>query len=154
MIQKIKEELSLASDYPFPKTISGLVINHVLMMISPDVYQDIYPIEGNTEKGYEKLMTHEMAHELHIRFLNGDEEHMGPEWFYEGFALVVADQLQGSKISFDRFKQILTKNASASYVEYRAMMDIILQYTSINEMLTRAHLEDFPTWIMEILEGK
>jgi hypothetical protein len=32
--------------------------------------------------GFEKLLTHEMAHRLHIRILDGSEEAMGPVWFY------------------------------------------------------------------------
>ena len=50
------------------------------MSVSPKVYSQIYT-EGIEEKSFEKLITHEMVHSLHIRILNGNEEAAGPICF-------------------------------------------------------------------------
>ena len=51
--------------------------------MSKTFYFDRYT--GVTEVyGYEKLIAHELAHAYHIQLLDGDEESMGPVWFYEG----------------------------------------------------------------------
>ncbi len=64
-------------------------------------YAEIYP-EGIEDKSFEKLLTHEMAHRLHIRILDGNEEAMGPIWFFEGFAIYIADQLIKPEINLSK----------------------------------------------------
>jgi len=69
-----------------PQTYCAALEQGVLMSVSPELYRALYP-QGDEESAFEKLLTHEMAHGLHIRILGGDEEAMGAVWFYEGFAL-------------------------------------------------------------------
>jgi hypothetical protein len=80
---------------PLPATYSAALENRILMAVSPELYAAPYP-EGVEEASYEKLLAHEIAHRLHVRILGGDEEAMGPIWFYEGFAIYAADQLRNA----------------------------------------------------------
>ena len=76
-----------------PPTYCAALENNILYSVSPELYRAAYP-QGEDENYYEKLLAHEMAHRLHIRILKGDEEAMGPLWFYEGFALYAAGQFE------------------------------------------------------------
>ncbi|OFX49477.1 MAG: hypothetical protein A2046_06830 [Bacteroidetes bacterium GWA2_30_7] len=50
-----------------PKSYSACLENKILLSVSPEIYNKNYP-EGNEDKYFEKLLTHEIAHRLHIRY--------------------------------------------------------------------------------------
>lgn len=75
--------------------LSGVLENRRLMAVAPQMYHDSYP-DGREKNAYEKLLAHEIFHRLHVRILNGNEESMGPVWFFEGFAIYAADQFSES----------------------------------------------------------
>lgn len=81
-----------------PATYCAALENRVLMAVSPELYAQAYP-EGIEEASYEKLLAHEIAHRLHVRILAGNEEAMGPIWFFEGFAIFAADQLGKTQVT-------------------------------------------------------
>ena len=103
-----------------PKTYSAALENRILMAVSPELYAYNFP-EGIEEDSYEKLLAHEIAHRLHIRVLNGNEDEMGPIWFFEGFAIFAVDQFAKEKIDLDKekIKKIILNPDRGDYREYR-----------------------------------
>ena len=82
----IREVCELEQTIKLDKTFSAALEKRRLITVSPEIYAENYP-DGIEENSYEKLLTHEMAHRFQIRLLDGDEDAMGPIWFFEGFAI-------------------------------------------------------------------
>ncbi len=135
-----------------PKTVSAALECEILMAVSPDVYREIYP-EGDEEFGYEKLIAHEMAHRLHIRILEGDEDAMGPVWFYEGFAVHAAGQFEDERIPVSEILRIMTVKERGSYRKYGAMMNYLLEFIALPEMIAAAGRSDFTSWVRSRMPG-
>ncbi|MFW5889365.1 MAG: hypothetical protein ACOCUD_03190, partial [Bacillota bacterium] len=141
-IKALRKTEFLDASFKLPKTISAIVVNKTLMIISPKAYTKIYPIEGLEKDGYEKLISHEIAHELHIKILNGNEDHMGPKWFYEGFAIIAADQFKNATVSKERFWEIIKYEINTSYKEYSAVIRRLIHKFPLKVLVKKAHEKD------------
>jgi hypothetical protein len=121
-----------------------------LVVVTPEQYAEAYP-EGIEADSYEKLLTHEIAHRLHIRILNGDEEAMGPVWFYEGFALFAADQFSTSslQLSEEEIKEIMNNPDRGSYVNYNFIFRYFASRIPLKELIAQARNENFNEWVYE-----
>jgi hypothetical protein len=137
-----------------PKTFSGFLHDRRLATVSPGLYQENYP-DGDEPGAFEKLLTHEYAHHLHIRILGGDEEAMGPIWFFEGFALVAAGQFEGRDLTLspEDMRRILAESERGSYREYAALTRHLLKSATLPEMVQRAREGDFGTWVSQRANG-
>jgi hypothetical protein len=83
-----------------PPTFSGTVQNATLFLLSPQLNEDnfvhLYGPALWHDGEYQKLILHELlhsAHELGARQLFGSEDGMGPQWLFEGLAMVASGQL-------------------------------------------------------------
>lgn len=134
-----------------PRTYCAALEEGVLLSVSPELYREIYP-EGDEEFAFEKLLTHEMAHRLHIRILGGDEDAMGPIWFYEGFALHAAGQFaQGApSLEADEIWEIVADEERGDYRRYAALFRHFLNKAPLQELVDRAGKEGFETWLRTI----
>ena len=135
-----------------PNTVSAALENRVFMSISPRVYSDIFP-QGREEKAFEKLIAHEMAHRLHIRILNGNEEAMGPIWFYEGFAIVAAGQFETAELPVDQVWEMTKHTQRGSYRNYAAMMHYFLEKMSLPELVIHAGTDKFESGLKHRMHG-
>jgi hypothetical protein len=134
----------------FPKTYSAALECRVLMAVSPEVYAENYP-EGVEEDSFEKLLAHEIAHRMHVRILDGNEEAMGPVWFYEGFATYVADQFKGcAKLKPNEVREVLASRERGNYWRYASVFRFFAQEAPIRELLARASEKDFSTWLLSL----
>jgi hypothetical protein len=136
----------------FPKTYSAALENRVLMAVSPALYSENYP-EGVEEGSYEKLLAHEIAHRLHIRILKGNEDAMGPIWFFEGFAIYAADQFSQdrSPLASAEIRSIISASARASYRSYGTLFRYLTSRASVEELIEHTRKADFELWLQEII---
>lgn len=134
-----------------PKTVSAALEKRVFISVSPELYSQNFP-EAIEEKFFEKLITHEMAHGLHIKILNGNENAMGPVWFFEGFAIFAADQFENYNPQMDPTEiwEIVRSAKRGSYRKYRVVFYHFLEKTSIQVLIARAGHKDFLKWLEEI----
>jgi hypothetical protein len=134
-----------------PSTYCAALEQGVLLSVSPELYRALYP-EGDETDAYEKLLTHEMAHHLHIRILGGDEEAMGPVWFYEGFALHAADQLRQSAPRLDESEiwAVVRAEERADYRQYVSVFDHFLGKAALPQLVDRAGKPDFIEWLEKL----
>ena len=51
---------------------------------------------------------------------------MGPRWFYEGFALHIANQFPDANIGMQFAIDIIEQNLDVSYINYAAIFRILL----------------------------
>lgn len=138
----------LESDTLIPKKACAVVANDVLLMVSPEVYMEIYP-QGFEENYYQKLIIHELAHQLHIRILKGDEDKMGPKWFYEGFAIHVANQFQGieKQLNKDGIWEIIHTDKDVSYQDYKEVIEYVLEKTNLEDLIENAGEANFVEYV-------
>ncbi|RLD55840.1 MAG: hypothetical protein DRJ05_12300, partial [Bacteroidetes bacterium] len=132
----VKEFLKMDLTTVLPKSFSACLENRTLISVSPNVYAALYP-EGIEDKSFEKLLTHEISHRLHIRVLDGNEDAMGPIWFFEGFAIYAANQFSNSKIklSENEIWEIIENAERGSYEKYAFVFRHFKNKTSLNELV-------------------
>ena len=138
-----------------PETFTGALEKRTLLVVTPEIYSKVYP-EGIEENNYEKLLTHEIAHRLHIRILNGDEEAMGPIWFYEGFAIFTANQFSKSGIYLNKNEiiEVMNNPERGSYLKYGYVFRYFVDKISLQELIKKAKNEDFNEWLQSKLHNE
>ena len=151
--EAIIKNFSLPESTNLPTTYSAVIKDKKLLIVSKEVYEKNYP-EGKEANMYEKLVTHELAHELHIRLLGGNENDMGPMWFFEGFAIHLADQFAGFKthLSKEKMKEIVKSSERGSYVEYGFVFRKILQKIPLTEFLKKSKNTDFNDFVVKLID--
>ena len=94
-----------------------------------------------------------MAHRLHIRILKGDEEAMGPIWFFEGFAIYAAGQFENRslKLNADEIREIVKSESRGSYVRYGAVIRYFLEKAAIHELVQHAGQRVFFEWLQKLI---
>lgn len=133
---------------PIPKTFTAGIEQDVFFAVSPEICDQVFP-QGREKDSYIKLILHELAHRLHVRILKGQEQKMGPVWFYEGFAVHAADQyLQASpKLTKQEIWEIVEAKQRGSYLKYRTVFEHFLQKHTLNELVHHAGNPDFIDWL-------
>ena len=147
----VKEFLEMDFATELPKSFSACLENRTLISVSPNVYAVIYP-EGTEDKSFEKLLTHEISHRLHVRILDGNEDVMGPIWFFEGFAIYAANQFSNSniKLSENEIWEIVEITERGSYEKYAFVFRHFANKVSLNELVKRAGDDNFINWLKSL----
>ncbi|MCA9818454.1 MAG: hypothetical protein H6677_26635 [Candidatus Obscuribacterales bacterium] len=147
MLRTIYPELK---NKTIPKTFAAGIEKGVYFSVSPAVYARIYP-QGEDPDAFEKLFTHELAHRLHVRILDGDEERMGPIWFFEGFATIASGQFEKNKadLSAEEIAKLLDQKERGSYLKYNKLLKHFLKKHTLKELVERAGDKDFQSWLTE-----
>lgn len=138
-----------------PDCFSAGLENRILFAVSPELFAKNIPEAGEEFDFFEKLVAHEIAHRLHIRILNGNEEAMGPIWFFEGFAIFAVDQFlhKLTDLSSDEIWEIVRSDKRGSYFKYNVVFRYFLKRTNLQEMVRKAGENEFINWL-EQLEKK
>ena len=92
-----------------------------------------------------------MAHRLHVRILDGNEDAMGPVWFFEGFAIHAAGQFENYSLKPAEIWEIVRSTETGSYKKYGAAFRYFLEKTSSQELIKAAGQDRFPEWLEEIV---
>lgn len=147
LIKGLIKNFDLDPFITLPKELSAVLEDEILMSISPNVYKELFPIEGNDSNGFERLLTHEIAHRLHIRILDGKEELMGPTWFFEGFAIFVAKQFPEFTCSKEIIWDIIENEKEVSYKYYAPIFRYLISHISIVDLINHAGNNNFINWL-------
>ncbi len=145
------ELCGLETTIELPKTYCAALEQGVLMSVSPELYRAVYP-EGDEDGAFEKLLTHEMAHRLHIRVLGGNEEAMGPVWFYEGFALYAAGQLERAAptLTPNEIWDVVNAEERGDYRRYVTVLRYFLNIAPLQQLVEMAGEVEFVAWLRKI----
>lgn len=141
------------SSTPLPPTYCAALENRVLIAMAPAYYAQVFP-EGIEPGSYSKLLVHEMAHRLHIRILHGDEEAMGPTWFFEGFALYAADQFAHSslQLSNDEVIEVLQAPERGSYLRYNYCFRYFVKPSNLKVFIANASQPGFSDSLTQLIQ--
>lgn len=146
--------------YDLPETTplqtSGLAAGlekKILLAVSPEEFMRLRPEYAVSSDAWERLLAHEMAHRLHVRILGGDEDAMGPTWFFEGFAIYASGH-QISTMIFNEPQEALKavnqkEFTRGIYAIYSSAFNYFLKHKSLNELISRAGKGDFEKWLIE-----
>jgi hypothetical protein len=128
---------------------SAVICDGHLMAVAPEEYERLRPEYASIKDGWTKLLAHEMAHEFHSRLV-GNEDQMGPQWFYEGFAMHVAGQhFDMSAISsLGRALEATHSESRGSYAEYIATFEFFRRRVGLGKMIMQAGRSDFESWLI------
>ncbi|HAE40136.1 MAG TPA: hypothetical protein DCG57_16115 [Candidatus Riflebacteria bacterium] len=146
--------LEMPEETILPVTFSAALERRVLMSVTPEIYLKNYP-QGHEPDAYPKLLCHEMAHRLHIRILDGNEEAMGPTWFYEGFALFAASQFSDAYQPFSReeLQKLFSEQERGDYRRYAAAFrQLASMVDSLADLLAWPEKPDFMQRIESLIE--
>lgn len=136
-----------------PKNYVGLGQKKVFHVVSWKAYKKIHPDESITD--YQKLITHELAHLLHISFLKDREDDMGPLWFFEGFACFVAEQYPEAVLPpKEQLNQIFSDNKRGNYSNYVAIFRRLAQKKPVFNLLQDAKSSEFLKWAKDSLQER
>lgn len=146
--RRIIELMGICPETIIPDTFSAGLEKRVLVVVSPEIYAKNYPI-GVEDSFFEKIMCHEIVHRLHVRILNGDEDAMGPIWFFEAFAIYGSDQFTGRypKLSKKEVWEIVEATERGSYIKYASVLEYFMKDLSFKEMVKKAGDKDFIKWL-------
>lgn len=135
--------------HPPTDGFSALICEWRLMAVTPEEYERLRPEYAGIEDGWIKLLAHEMAHELHNQLV-GDEDRMGPQWFYEGFAMHVAGQHfdRPAISSLGRALEATHSESRGSYAEYVAAFEFFRRQVGLEKMIMQAGSPDFESWLI------
>lgn len=138
--QRLRELTGMQGEIP-PTYVAALE-QRVLVAVSPALYRQLVP-QGDEPDAFEKLLCHELAHRLHGRILGGDEEAMGPIWFFEGFAVYASDQFAETSLSKPELWQVVASQERGSYRSYRAVMNYLVSQTDLPRLVQWARSPGF-----------
>jgi hypothetical protein len=133
--------------------LSAAIIKGHLVAVTPEEYWRLRPEYNEISSPWTRLLAHEMSHQLHVRLV-GSEKKMGPQWFYEGFAMHVAGQLFAKTVSTaHEAKDAIRAKSRGSYARYVAAFEFFLEHIDLNEMLEHASKRDFENWLIIKVES-
>lgn len=133
-----------------PKNFVAVMDNRILRVVSWKTYQQVHPSE--TLQDYEKLLTHEMAHQLHVDILKGNENKMGPVWFYEGFAVLAAQQYESFKADSKSMSEAISNAERGNYKVYGSILRKILKTKSLSTLVEEASKANFNSEVLKMLQ--
>lgn len=149
--QTIMQVFQMPAGTEIPDSHAATVHDRVLYVVVEDEYRRNNPLSRDYNS-YQKLWTHELAHQLHLDILGGREDEMGPVWFYEGFAVLASKQFEGllpTLTEADIFR-VVEAQEHGDYLEYGVVMRHFLKKTTLPEMVERARKPDFADWLKEL----
>jgi hypothetical protein len=63
---------------------------------------------------------------------------MGPPWFYEGFAVVVAGDLWSPPITCDQFREYRSAEGFGAYRQYAAAVRFLMTRATLPDLVEKA----------------
>jgi hypothetical protein len=119
----------------------------VLLAVTPEEYMKIRPEYASVPGAWTRLLAHEMAHRLHVAILKGDEDAMGPRWFYEGFAVVASGDLRSPPLAAGAFWAAIAAKGRGAYRKYGAALRFLMTRIPLEKLVRRAGRRDFVRWL-------
>ncbi|MBI5511730.1 MAG: hypothetical protein HY903_23490 [Deltaproteobacteria bacterium] len=151
--ERILELNQLPSNTPLPT--AGLVAaleKRVLVAVCPAEYLRLNPEYAAGEFSWRRLLAHEIFHRVHVNLLDGNEDAMGPPWFYEGLAVLAAGQHLDTGLVYHNAAEALAGAQTKAPLAYRRFLAAVRYFTrcaSVPELVAHAGGVGFDAWLKE-----
>jgi hypothetical protein len=143
--------LNEAEDLPMPTdALTAGLEKGVLLALIREEAERARPEYFSTRDDWTRAFAHEMVHQLHVRILNGQEERMGPQWFFEAFAVIGSGQALGQGIqvrNVDEAVRLTEATGRGSYAQYAAALRYFTERIPLPQLVERAAAADFQAWL-------
>lgn len=151
-------EINNAENTPMPTdALTAALENGVLMAVVREEAERARPEYFRTQDDWMRALAHEMIHRLHVRILKGDEEAMGPQWFYEGFAVLGSGQPLWRDQQVDTMEQALALtqySGRGAYARYASALRFFAARIPLQQIVAKAGAADFEDWLRKAFAGK
>lgn len=138
-----------------PETFAGTVVEARLFLVSQgsyrEVWQQLYPEWPWGGQTYRSLIVHEIAHRMHevmVRAEFGSSDAMGPDWFFEGLAVVCAKQFETQEPALSRaeLRELVGSGhlPAVSYPQYGRIVRALAAEFGLRRLVSAAAQPDFP----------
>lgn len=144
LADRVRDMYNLGPDVELPGPPVAGCEKRVLMAVSPEAFERLRP-DQTEPLAFEKLLAHEIGHRLHVEILDGNEDAMGPRWFYEGFAVVSSGQLQRGPAEPSEARILMDSN---SYESYGKLLRLLLTKWDMRTLVLEAGKPGFEDWIL------
>lgn len=150
--QRVLAIHDMPSTTPLPTSgLAAVLEGRVLMAVTPHVYREMHPAYTEQADFYTRILAHEIVHHLHVAVLQGDEDAMGPTWFFEGFAVVGSGQQMGAPLAYASVDEALAgahdMKSPQAYRRFAAAVRFFMQRVPLTEMVAHAKDDDFEDWL-------
>ncbi len=142
------------SDTPLPGTGPVAAIEgRILLSVTAEAYARAHPVYAEAPESLARLYAHEMIHRLHVRLLDGDDDAMGPRWFYEGLAVLGSGQdFDMGHVVYESAEEALagareTAEPTLAYQRYAATLRYFLRHHALGTLVERAGDDGFEDWL-------
>ncbi|MBL8951731.1 MAG: hypothetical protein JNK82_13195 [Myxococcaceae bacterium] len=144
--------LPLSTPLPTPGLAAGIE-RGVLLALTQAEYERVAPTYAVLPGAWSRLVAHELTHRLHVNVLDGREDAMGPQWFFEALATL------GSGQDFDVALGLEYRSATEAlesahdtksphaYARWAAALRFFATKTTLDELVARAASPDFEAWL-------
>ena len=125
----------------------------LLLAVLPTEYARVRPEYARAPDAWTRLLAHELVHLLHVRIVEGDENAMGPTWFFEALAVIGSGQAIAQDLHFASVNEALAATQAGgrgSYARYGAVLRFFLTRASLNDLVKHAGRTDFETWLRKL----
>lgn len=145
-------------DLPIPTdSLTAALEQRVLLAVPREEAERARPEYFRSDADWSRALAHEMIHRLHVRILGGDEERMGPDWFFEGFAVFGSGQPLGAEIEVNGLAEVLRlahSSGRGSYARYAAALRFLAARIPLPRLVEHAATPDFENWLRLELGGE
>lgn len=118
-----------------PRTYVAVGESGILRTISQEAYLKIHP--NHNKRDFVNILVHEAFHIFHARTYS--DEGMGPVWFFEGMAIVAADQyIDEVTLTKDEMRAVASTKERGDYKKYGFMVRELKKTYPLDDMLQKA----------------
>ncbi|HEX2339645.1 MAG TPA: hypothetical protein VHI98_04125 [Vicinamibacterales bacterium] len=144
-------QLNQLEDAPRPTdALTAALESGVLLAVVPEEAEAARPEYFRSPDDWVRALAHEIIHRLHVRVLNGNEDAMGPQWFFEALAVLGSGQSLGEDIRVDSVEQSLELTRTGgrgSYGRYAAALRFLVKRIPLQRIIDNAAAADFEEWL-------
>jgi hypothetical protein len=144
-------ELNALEDAPLPTdALTAALEEGVLLAVFREQAEQSRPEYFRTFDDWTRALAHELVHRLHVRILQGNEDAMGPQWFYEALAVIGSGQALGVDREIEDVDEALRLSKTTgrgSYAEYAAALRFFARRIPLPRLVEKAADPDFEAWL-------
>ena len=118
--------------------------------MTPEEFARVIPEYALRRDAWVRLIAHEFAHNWHAGVAS---RKMGPRWFVEGLAVVIANQGFGEDLhpkSADDALRPIDWTGRYAYAPAAASLRFFLKRAPVKTLIERAGTPDFETWLRKL----
>lgn len=150
--ERVRVIHDLEPDARLPDGVVAGLEKRILLAVTAEEDRRLNPEYTRQPDSWRRLLAHEMAHRLHVAILDGDEDAMGPTWFFEGFAVFASGQELGDPLVYSTAEEALEgvhAKGPLAYRRYGAALKFFAGRIPLTQLVVRAGAEGFEEWLIE-----